>query len=334
MSNHIIYADDIKGKHVTFRESGMAFDRLIADIPSFEGRYPGTQTKGQMIDAVNSIIDLMTHCVTKTATISVTGDAQARFDEWLEGQSVWEVMPNSEWCMFEPYYRNASTNKHFWGGRDEWTYVRTFRKVGSDALIPWSRFNGVNFVDQGGENFPMPAARADIEISAFRLPIHKGADESKEHQKWLQKHNINYVETYVEGRVGDKITAVDEPGRIFSKGSVIAPSDYALYKHIPNRLYNQGNLTSEVIRQFNNSSNIGLRELQKQSDHVGVPFYNFLVQTHSNSGDVILDPFCGAGAMGVAAILNKRRFVGVEYNADRARSAELALEEITNFINR
>ena len=49
MANYIVYADDIKGKHVTFRENGMAFDRLIADIPSFEGRYPGTATTGQLV---------------------------------------------------------------------------------------------------------------------------------------------------------------------------------------------------------------------------------------------------------------------------------------------
>ena len=334
MSNHIVYADDIKGKHVTFRENGFKVDRLIADIPSFEGRYPGTQTLGEVIDGVNSVIDLMTHCVNKTATISVTGAAQEKFDTWLAGQSDWELMPNSEWAMFEPYYRNASTNKHFWGRRDEWTYVRTFRKVGSTELIPWSNFDGVYFVDQGGENFPMPAARADIEISAFRLPVHKGADKSKEHQKWLQKHNINYTETYVEGRVGDKITAVDEPGRIFPKGSIIAPSDFALYKHIPNRLYNEGKITSDVIEQFNNPANKGLMELQKQSDHVGVPFYNFLLKTHSNVNDVVLDPFCGSGAMGVAAVINDRRFVGVEFNADRARTAQLAIEEMNEYINR
>ena len=334
MSNHIVYADDIKGRHLTFRESGAKFDRLIADIPSFEGRYPGTQTTGQMIDGVNSVIDLMKNCVNKTATISVTGIAQEKFDSWLAGQSDWELMPNSEWCMFEPYYRNASTNKHFWGRRDEWTYVRTFRKVGSTELIPWSRFLGVPFVEQGGENFPMPASRADIEISAFRLPVHKGADEAKEHQKWLQKNNIKYTETYIEGRVGDKITGVDEPGRIFPKGSIIAPSDFALYKHIPNRLYNQHRIDSNVISQFSNPAHKGLCEMQKASDHVGVPFYNFLLQTHSDVNDVILDPFCGSGQMGVAAVINDRRFVGVEYNADRARTAELAMQEMDSYINR
>jgi DNA modification methylase len=74
--------------------------------------------------------------------------------------------------------------------------------------------------------------------------------------------------------------------------------------------------------------------MQKASDHVGVPFYNFLLQTHSDVNDVILDPFCGSGQMGVAAVINDRRFVGVEYNADRARTAELAMQEMDSYINR
>jgi hypothetical protein len=333
MSNFIVYADDIKGKHVNFRENGVSFDRLICDIPSFEGRYPGTATKGEMMDGVNSVIDLMKFCITKTATISVTGEAQEKFDAWLASQSDWEMIPNSEWCMFQPYYRNATTNKHFWGRKDEWTYVRSFRRVGSDVLIAWSNFQGVPFVSGAGENFPMPAARVDIEISAFRLPVHKGADESKEHQKWLQKHGIQYTETYIEGRHGDKITAVSDPGRIFDGGSIIAPSDFNLYKHIPHRLYNQGNINSGVIEQFDNPAHLGLTKIQG-TDHVGVPFYNFLLQTHTKPGDRILDPFCGTGAMGVAARLLGRNFVGVEFNADRARGAQLAIEEIDNYLTR
>ena len=275
----------------------------------------------------------MKNCITKTATISVTGEAQEKFDAWLASQSDWEMIPNSEWCMFQPYYRNATTNKHFWGRKDEWTYVRSFRKVGSDVLIAWSNFQGVPFVSGAGENFPMPAARADIEISAFRLPVHKGADESKEHQKWLQKHGIEYTETYIEGRHGDKITAVSDPGRIFDGGSIIAPSDFNLYKHIPHRLYNQGNINGGVIEQFDNPAHVGLTKIQG-TDHVGVPFYNFLLQTHSKPGDRILDPFCGTGAMGVAARLLGRNFVGVEFNADRARGAQLAIEEIDAYLTR
>ena len=331
MANFVVYADDIKGKHISFKEDGIKFDRLICDIPSFEGRWPGTSTKGDVLDAVNSVIDLIKNCVTTTATVSVTGDAQVKFDEWLASQSDWEVIPNSEWCMFQPYYRNVTTNKQFWGRRDEWTYVRTLRKVGSDELIEWSKFLGVHNVSGGGEQYPMPASRADIEISAFRLPYHKGANESKEHQKWLQKHKIQYAENYINEQGGDTITAVQEPGRIIDKGYVIAPSDFALYKHIPHRLYNQGAIGTKVVEQFNAPGNDGLNKLLS-GNQAGVSLYNFIVQTHSEPGDLILDPFCSNGAMGVAAIVNQRKFIGVEFNPDRARTAQLALEEMNRIL--
>ena len=329
MSNYVIYADDIRGKHITFREDGVSVQRLIADIPSFAGRYPGTLTYTAMIDCVNSVIDLMKNCVSETATISVTGEAQVKFDAWIDSEenTQWELVPNSEFATFKPIYRNVQTNKQFWGRRDEWTYVRTYRKIGSDYLVPWSNFSGVQGVIEGGEGYPMPASRADITISAFRLPVHKGADESKEAQKWLQKNNIQYSETYSEDRARDQVTAVSDPGRILPAGHIIAPSDFDLYLHIPARLYNQGRIAGRQVMQFSKSGNVGLNNLLGEGTY-RVPFYNWLVQTFSEEGDTILDPFCGNGSSAVASIINKRGFIGVEYNADRARNAQLACEEI------
>ena len=112
---------------------------------------------------------------------------------------------------------------------------------------------------------------------------------------------------------------------VVEKGYVVAPSDFGLYRHIPHRLYNQGAMDTRVIEQFSAPGNVGLNNLLS-GNQAGVSFYNYLVQVFSDPGDRILDPFCGNGASGVAAIVNGRSFVGVEYNQDRARSAELALE--------
>ena len=49
------------------------------------------------------------------------------------------------------------------------------------------------------------------------------------------------------------------------------------------------------------------------------------VVSGSAKGDTVLDPFCGAGTTGVAAVKNSRRFVGIELNPDYL---ELARERI------
>ncbi len=39
-----------------------------------------------------------------------------------------------------------------------------------------------------------------------------------------------------------------------------------------------------------------------------------IVQIHTNPDDLIIDPFMGSGTTGVAALKNKRKFIGVENN--------------------
>ena len=37
-----------------------------------------------------------------------------------------------------------------------------------------------------------------------------------------------------------------------------------------------------------------------------------IVLSSTNPGDVVLDPFCGSSTTGVAAILNNRKFIGID----------------------
>jgi len=39
---------------------------------------------------------------------------------------------------------------------------------------------------------------------------------------------------------------------------------------------------------------------------------NRIVLATTNEGDIILDPFMGSGTTGVAAVINNRKFIGIE----------------------
>ncbi len=51
------------------------------------------------------------------------------------------------------------------------------------------------------------------------------------------------------------------------------------------------------------------------------------IKAGSRNGDTVLDPFCGSGTTGVAALLLGRRFVGIELNEDYAAMAERRIEK-------
>ena len=52
-----------------------------------------------------------------------------------------------------------------------------------------------------------------------------------------------------------------------------------------------------------------------------------LINNSSNEGDIVLDPFMGAGATGVAAVKNNRDFIGIEIDEKYFKIAE---ERINN----
>lgn len=53
-----------------------------------------------------------------------------------------------------------------------------------------------------------------------------------------------------------------------------------------------------------------------------VPLYRRIVETHSNPGDLVVDPFCGLGGCGVASLTTGRRFIGNDGDPDAAAQAE------------
>ena len=53
-----------------------------------------------------------------------------------------------------------------------------------------------------------------------------------------------------------------------------------------------------------------------------------IIRIHTNPNDIILDPFMGSGTTGVAAVLEDRRFMGIEKDEDYFKIAKSRLEEI------
>lgn len=55
-----------------------------------------------------------------------------------------------------------------------------------------------------------------------------------------------------------------------------------------------------------------------------------LIESVTNPGDIVLDPFMGSGTTCVAAELYGRRYIGIELNSDYYKIAELRINDINN----
>lgn len=55
-----------------------------------------------------------------------------------------------------------------------------------------------------------------------------------------------------------------------------------------------------------------------------------MVQLLSNEGDTVFDPFMGSGSTGVAALLNKRNFIGTEINEGYCETSRARMENVVN----
>jgi site-specific DNA-methyltransferase (adenine-specific) len=61
-----------------------------------------------------------------------------------------------------------------------------------------------------------------------------------------------------------------------------------------------------------------------------VPLMEWLVQTYSNKGDIILDPYMGSGSTGVAAVKHGRKFIGIERSKEYYEIAKERCEAAKN----
>jgi tRNA G10 N-methylase Trm11 len=52
-----------------------------------------------------------------------------------------------------------------------------------------------------------------------------------------------------------------------------------------------------------------------------------LILDHTKPNDLVIDPFCGSGSTGIAAVMNGRRFIGIELDDKYARIATARIKD-------
>jgi len=93
------------------------------------------------------------------------------------------------------------------------------------------------------------------------------------------------------------------------------------------------NKTGRTVKQFGSRLNYWLVPTEKRSRLFGHPamFPEALARDHilswSNEGDTVLDPFLGSGTTGKMAILEGRRFIGIERDEGYFKIARKHIEE-------
>lgn len=59
-----------------------------------------------------------------------------------------------------------------------------------------------------------------------------------------------------------------------------------------------------------------------------------IIRATSQPGDWILDPFCGSGTTGVAAVINERNFVGIDNSEEYIKLSQIRIDHELQFIRK
>jgi DNA modification methylase len=93
-----------------------------------------------------------------------------------------------------------------------------------------------------------------------------------------------------------------------------------------------GQLKSDVI-QISGGGGVGFQRNNEEKQHTCPKPLNMMrkiIQRHVEPSSLVLDPFCGSGTTGVAAILEGFRFIGCEREADYVDIARARIEAAVN----
>lgn len=76
-----------------------------------------------------------------------------------------------------------------------------------------------------------------------------------------------------------------------------------------------------VLRMSSDKQTRGEHSTQKP-----LALMRYLIRTYTNPGETVLDPCMGSGTTGLACVMEGRKFIGIELDADAYRIAETALQ--------
>lgn len=88
--------------------------------------------------------------------------------------------------------------------------------------------------------------------------------------------------------------------------------------------FTKGNYAGQNVRDMIDA---GDREKELFEWQQGTSRFEKLVKDFTRPGDIILDPFCGTGTTGVAAVSLGRKFIGLDIDAARIANAKIRLHE-------
>ena len=101
---------------------------------------------------------------------------------------------------------------------------------------------------------------------------------------------------------------------------------YFTYKNRTGTFNNNG----KAIHDFFETSvtPAGERTFGRHPTQKPVMLLSQMVQLLSNEGDTVFDPFMGSGSTGVAALMNKRNFIGSEINEEYCETSRARMETV------
>jgi len=136
---------------------------------------------------------------------------------------------------------------------------------------------------------------------------------------WAFGHGL-HCQTRFSGRYETVLWYTKGDSYEFDLDAVRVPQKYPGKRHSngPNKGQPSGNPAGKNPSDVWSIPNVNANHLEK-TDHpcqFPVGLVQRLVRALSQEGNIVLDPFCGVASAGVAAIFEKRHFIGSELNAE------------------